>query len=53
MNEGNYDLLQVSRFRKEGHSYDDTPTTAFGNRMFTFLVNVFFGGKIHRCIIWF
>ena len=45
MNEGDYDLLQISRFRKEGHSDDDTPITAFGNRMFTFLVNVFFGGK--------
>ena len=45
MNEGNYDLLQISRFRKEGHSDDDTPITAFGNRMFTFLVNTFFGGK--------
>lgn len=45
MNEGDYDLLQISRFRKESHSDDDTPITAFGNRMFTFLVNVFFGGK--------
>ena len=44
MNEGNYDIVQISRFGKNGKSEDDTAITAFGNRMFTFLVNVFFGG---------
>ena len=46
MNEGNYDIVQISRFGKNGKSEDDTAITAFGNRMFTFLVNVFFGGKL-------
>ena len=46
MTEGNYDIVQISRFGKNGRSEDDTVVTAFGNRMFTFLVNVFFGGKL-------
>ena len=46
MYEGNYDIVQISRFGKNGFSEDDTLLTAFGNRMFTFLVNVFFGGKL-------
>jgi glycosyltransferase involved in cell wall biosynthesis len=46
MNEGNYDIVQISRFGKNGKSEDDTPLTAFGNRMFTFLANCFFGGKL-------
>ena len=46
MNEGNYDIVQISRFGKNGRSEDDTAVTAFGNRMFTFLVNSFFGGKL-------
>tara|TARA_B100001540_G_scaffold203900_1_gene179583 strand:+ start:2359 stop:3027 length:669 start_codon:yes stop_codon:yes gene_type:complete len=46
MTEGNYDIVQISRFGKNGRSEDDTVVTAFGNRMFTFLVNSFFGGKL-------
>ena len=46
MNEGDYDIVQISRFGKNGRSEDDTAVTAFGNRMFTFLVNTFFGGKL-------
>ena len=46
MNEGNYDIVQISRFGKFGSSDDDTFITAFGNRMFTFLVNIFFGGHL-------
>ena len=46
MEEGDYDIVQISRFSDEGSSDDDTIITAFGNRMFTFLVNIFFGGKI-------
>ena len=46
MEEGDYDIVQISRFGKEGRSEDDTAVTAFGNRMFTFLVNSFFGGKL-------
>ena len=43
--EGDYDIVQISRFGKKGISEDDTLITSFGNHMFTFLVNVFFGGK--------
>tara|TARA_B100000029_G_scaffold513778_1_gene614389 strand:+ start:406 stop:1083 length:678 start_codon:yes stop_codon:yes gene_type:complete len=46
MNEDDYDIVQISRFGKNGRSEDDTAVTAFGNRMFTFLVNSFFGGKL-------
>ena len=46
MDGGDYDIVQISRFGKNGISEDDTIITAFGNRMFTFLVNVFFGGKL-------
>tara|TARA_B100001750_G_scaffold47461_1_gene35663 strand:+ start:1250 stop:1927 length:678 start_codon:yes stop_codon:yes gene_type:complete len=46
MNEDDYDIVQISRFGKNGRSDDDTAVTAFGNRMFTFLVNSFFGGKL-------
>ena len=46
MDGGDYDIVQISRFGKNGISVDDTIITAFGNRMFTFLVNVFFGGKL-------
>ena len=47
---GNYDIVQISRFGKFGSSDDDTFITAFGNRMFTFLVNVFFGGYFGDCL---
>ena len=46
MDEGDYDIVQISRFGKKGMSEDDTIITGFGNRMFTFLVNVFFGGNL-------
>ena len=46
MEEENYDVVQISRFGKFGSSDDDTFLTAFGNKMFTFLVNVFFGGHL-------
>ena len=46
MNEGDYDIVQISRFGKNGKSEDDTAITAFGNKMFTFLANCFFGGKL-------
>ena len=46
MSDENCDIVQISRFGKNGISEDDTVITAFGNRMFTFLVNVFFGGKL-------
>ena len=46
LEEGNYDVVQISRFGKSGSSDDDDFLTAFGNRMFTFLVNIFFGGHL-------
>ena len=46
MNDGDYDIVQISRFGKNGKSEDDTLVTAFGNRMFTFIANCFFGGKL-------
>ena len=46
MKEGDYDIVQISRFGKNGKSEDDTAVTAFGNRMFTFIANCFFGGKL-------
>ena len=46
LEEGNYDVVQISRFGKFGSSDDDSLLTAFGNQMFTFLVNIFFGGHL-------
>ena len=45
INQG-YDLVQINRFGKKSNSKDPGPITGFGNRMFTFLVNVFFGGRL-------
>ena len=45
INQG-YDLVQINRFGKTSNSEDPGPITGFGNRMFTFLVNVFFGGRL-------
>lgn len=53
MDEGDYDIVQISRFGKNGRSDDDTMITAFGNRMFTFLVNMFFGGKLSDALFGF
>jgi len=44
INEG-YDMVHISRFGKNSTSDDAGPVTYFGNKMFTFLVNVLFGGK--------
>jgi len=41
--EEGYDLVIVSRYKDDAKSYDDTITTAFGNHMFTSLVNLLFG----------
>lgn len=40
-----YDMVIVSRYRDGARSDDDTPMTAFGNRMFTALINLLFGGS--------
>ena len=41
-----YDIVHISRFSKNSINKDAGPVTGFGNRMFTFLVNVFFGGHL-------
>lgn len=38
-----YDLVIVSRYKDGAKSYDDDPITAFGNKLFTFLINRLFG----------
>ncbi len=40
-----FDIVHISRFGKHSESRDAGPIDRFGNRMFTFLVNVFFGGR--------
>lgn len=40
-----YDLVCVSRYKGGAVSYDDTLISGFGNRLFTKLVNILFGGK--------
>ena len=41
-----YDVVHISRFGKYSESEDAGPIDRFGNNMFTFLVNVFFGGHL-------
>ncbi len=43
MREG-YDMVIVSRYAKGAKSYDDDPVTAFGNWLFTNLINLLHGG---------
>ena len=40
-----YDVVHISRFGKESVSEDANWLDRFGNNMFTFLVNTFFGGN--------
>ena len=40
-----FDIVHISRFGKGSYSEDAGIIDNFGNRMFTFLVNVFFGGN--------
>lgn len=44
MEEG-YDMVIVSRYREGAKSYDDDAVTGFGNKMFTGIINLLFGGK--------
>jgi len=44
MKEG-YDVVIASRYREGAKSYDDNLITAFGNWMFTRLVNILHGGR--------
>lgn len=41
-----FDIVHISRFGKNSVSEDAGLLDRFGNKMFTFLVNVFFGGQL-------
>ena len=45
-----YDIVHINRFGKTAKSEDPGLITGFGNRMFTFFVNVFFGGHFGDCL---
>ncbi len=44
--EEGFDVVHISRFAKNSESEDAGTLDRFGNNMFTFLVNVFFGGHL-------
>ena len=44
MEEG-YDMVIVSRYKPPAKSYDDDTVTAFGNKLFTTLINLLHGGR--------
>lgn len=50
MREG-YDMVIVSRHCKGAKSEDDDPVTAFGNWLFTSMINVLFGGHYTDCLV--
>ena len=45
-----YEIVHINRFGKTSKSEDPGLITGFGIRMFTFLVNVFFGGHFGDCL---
>lgn len=48
-----YDMTIVSRYAKGAKSYDDDIITAFGNWMFTKLINLLFGSKYTDTLVMF
>lgn len=52
MDEG-YDMVIVSRYLAGAKSEDDDPVTAFGNWMFTQMINVLFGGHYTDTLVMF
>lgn len=50
MKEG-YDIVIASRYLNGAKSYDDDPVTAFGNWMFTRLINLLYGLKITDSLV--
>lgn len=52
MKEG-YDMVIVSRYREGAKSIDDDPVTAFGNWLFTTLINFLFGGHYTDSLVMF
>jgi glycosyltransferase involved in cell wall biosynthesis len=47
---GGYDIVFVSRYLPPACSQDDTWVTAFGNWLFTFLINLLFNVKFTDCL---
>lgn len=52
MKEG-YDMVIVSRYLNGAKSYDDDMVTAFGNWMFTRIINILFGGHYTDTLVGF
>lgn len=52
MKEG-YDMVIVSRYKEGAKSFDDNRMTAFGNWMFTGLINLFFGARFTDALVMF
>ncbi|MDA2925944.1 glycosyltransferase family 2 protein [Acidobacteria bacterium AH-259-G07] len=52
MKEG-YDMVVVSRYREAAKSEDDDMVTAFGNWMFTKMINILFGGHYTDTLVMF
>lgn len=48
-----YDMVIVSRYLDGAHSYDDDRVTAFGNRLFTGIINLFFGAHYTDTLVGF
>ncbi len=48
-----YDMVIVSRYLKGAKSYDDDIVTAFGNWMFTRIINILFGGHYTDSLVGF
>jgi glycosyltransferase involved in cell wall biosynthesis len=46
-----YDIVIASRYYQGAKSYDDDFVTAFGNRMFTWLINILFRAKITDSLV--
>ena len=49
--EEGYDMVIASRYAPGAKSYDDDIVTAFGNWMFTALINLLFGGRITDSLV--
>lgn len=52
MREG-HDMVIVSRYKDDAKSYDDDPITAFGNWMFTKMINILFRAKYTDTLVMF
>lgn len=46
-----YDMVIASRYTADAKSEDDTPVTAFGNHLFTGMVNLIFGGHFTDSLV--